>query len=209
MLALDHLVFTTADLTTGTKWMSQALGLPPTGAGRHAAMGTYNRLWRVGHTYLELIAIDPEAPAPPHARWFGLDSVPPEAPPALATWVARARDLDAALVAAPRDPGTMHALSRDGLHWRLTVPADGLPLWSGAYPALIEWEEGSLPPSASLPDQGLQLSAFRVDGPAELFAELTALGATSAISLGREAPRPVLHLTLTSPETGRVHFSTA
>ncbi|MEM9430157.1 MAG: VOC family protein [Pseudomonadota bacterium] len=209
MLALDHLVFTSADLPAATKWMSQALGLPPTGAGRHAAMGTYNRLWRLGHAYLELIAIDPEAPPPPHARWYGLDGALPETPPALATWVARTRDLDAALAAAPRDPGTVHTLSRDDLRWRLTVPADGWPLWSGAYPSLIEWEEGSLPPSESLPDQGLQLSAFRVDGPAALFAELVALGATEAISLGREAPRPVLHLTLTSPETGRVHLASA
>ncbi|WP_393939598.1 VOC family protein [Piscinibacter sakaiensis] len=60
-------------------------GCAPEGGGAHPHMGTHNRLLRLGdHCYLEVIAIDPAAPPPARARWFGLDRLAPDAAPRLA-----------------------------------------------------------------------------------------------------------------------------
>ena len=45
----------------------------PVRGGKHALFGTHNKLLRLGDLYLELIAIDPDAPKPERARWFALD----------------------------------------------------------------------------------------------------------------------------------------
>lgn len=64
--AVDHLVVAAAGLDAGTAWLEAHLGVPLAPGGRHAAMGTHNRLLRLGpRLYLELIAIDPDAPARP------------------------------------------------------------------------------------------------------------------------------------------------
>ena len=55
-------------------------GVTPGPGGRHGAMGTHNRLLRLRgpradswpRAYLEIIAIDPEAPAPARRRWSWL-----------------------------------------------------------------------------------------------------------------------------------------
>jgi hypothetical protein len=70
--AVDHLVVAAATLEQGVAWCEATLGVTPGPGGRHALMGTHNRLLNLGsaafpHSYLEIIAIDPEAPAPGHA----------------------------------------------------------------------------------------------------------------------------------------------
>ncbi|MEM6489612.1 MAG: VOC family protein, partial [Pseudomonadota bacterium] len=79
----DHLVIGAADLARGVAAIQTRLGVAPGGYGAHAAMGTHNALWRLDAApaadgapvpaYLEVIAIDPAAPAPGRPRWFGLD----------------------------------------------------------------------------------------------------------------------------------------
>ncbi len=66
---LDHLVITAATLEQGVAWCEATLGATPGPGGQHALFGTHNRLMKVegeGHAgvYLEIIAIDPQAPAP-------------------------------------------------------------------------------------------------------------------------------------------------
>ena len=90
---LDHIVIACADLEQGTAWLRERLGVDPQPGGKHAAMGTHNTLLRLGpRHYLELLAIDPDAEAPPQARWFGLDErgIRERAArePFLLTWVA-------------------------------------------------------------------------------------------------------------------------
>jgi hypothetical protein len=76
---IDHLVIAAHDLAHGVHWCEQTLGVTPGPGGRHPLMSTHNRLLKLdagpGHprAYLEIIAIDPEAPPPGRARWFGLD----------------------------------------------------------------------------------------------------------------------------------------
>lgn len=66
--AVDHLVVAAAGLDAGAAWLEAHLGAPLAPGGRHAAMGTHNRLLRLGpRLYLELIAIDPDAARPGRA----------------------------------------------------------------------------------------------------------------------------------------------
>ena len=70
----DHLVLAARDLDRGGAWLEDRLGVALTAGGRHSRMGTHNRLLSLGENfYLELIAIDPQAPPPDRPRWFGLD----------------------------------------------------------------------------------------------------------------------------------------
>jgi hypothetical protein len=93
----DHLVLAARDLDQGAAWLEDRLGVPLADGGRHTRMGTCNRLLGLGEgLYLELIAIDPQAPPPGRPRWFGLDR--PEDLPAdrpRLTWVARSDDIGA------------------------------------------------------------------------------------------------------------------
>jgi catechol 2,3-dioxygenase-like lactoylglutathione lyase family enzyme len=70
----DHLVLAARDLDAGAAWLESLLGVKLAQGGKHARMGTHNRLLGLGDNfYLELIAIDPDAVAPGRPRWFGLD----------------------------------------------------------------------------------------------------------------------------------------
>jgi hypothetical protein len=123
-------------------------------------MGTHNRLLALGgRRFLELIAIDPEAPPRSHSRWFGLDSGPMKARlaagPALIHWVMRTDDLAEALRDYPEDVEILQ-LARGDYRWRIGVPRDGRLPCEGACPTLIEWQ-GDLHPADRLPESGCTL----------------------------------------------------
>ena len=100
----DHLAVAAVSLDEGAAAIEAALGVPLQAGGKHAAMGTHNRLLSLGPgEYLEVIAIDPGAPAPARARWFGLDGFAGTARPR--AWILRCADLDVALVDAPEGSG--------------------------------------------------------------------------------------------------------
>lgn len=155
MAELDHLVVSAATVEAGAEWVSALLGVPLETGGKHALMGTHNRLLGLGPgTYLEVIAIDPDVPPPHRPRWFGLDAF--SGPPRLTHWVLRVPDLDAALAAAPPGAGRATALARGDLRWRFGVTDDGRLPCDDAFPALIEWQ-GDAHPAARLPDRGCRL----------------------------------------------------
>ena len=84
-------------------------------------MGTHNRLLKIAseaypQAYLEIIAIDPEAPRPARPRWFGLDEVDLSAGPRLVHWVGRSPMLDMhrwGLITVGEPPGDPVAASRE------------------------------------------------------------------------------------------------
>jgi hypothetical protein len=180
-LRVDHLVVMAHTLEQGERWCQSTLGVMPEPGGRHALMGTHNRLLRIaadapgfGQAYLEIIAIDPHAPAPGRARWFGMDTPALRAAvselPCLVHWVAASDDIDvdlAAQRAAGFDAGQALAASRDTpegrLQWRITVRPDGRVLCDGALPSLIQWE-GSRHPVRKLPQRGVRLAALTLRG---------------------------------------------
>ena len=74
MIAFDHLVVGAPTLDEGASWLEARLCIPMSAGGKHETMGTHNALVGLGPgAYLEVMAIDPQAPAPGRARWFDLD----------------------------------------------------------------------------------------------------------------------------------------
>lgn len=171
MLELDHLVIAATDLDSGEAWLRERLGTSLAPGGRHPGWGTHNRLLQLGgRVYLELIAIDPSAPAPAGPRPFGLDDPALQAAlaqaPRLIHWLVRSSDLEADLATLAYRPGPPVAMTRGALRWRITVPADGRPAGEGLLPSVIAWDvPPAEQPPARLPDAGVRLAALRVQGP--------------------------------------------
>ena len=184
-LELDHLVVACRSLAAARDWCESTFGVGPAPGGRHALMGTHNLLLSVAaprfpRAYLELIAIDPDAPAPARHRWFDLDDAALQEAiaeePRLVHWVARTTRMDIA-VAAFRDagfaPGTVvdaeRMTPRGPLRWRIALP-NGRREAGGAVPLLIEWGDGHA--ADSLPPSDVSLEAFRISGVPPRFAAL-------------------------------------
>lgn len=160
-LRLDHIAISCTALTEGVAAVEAALGVALSPGGQHPHMGTHNRLLNLGDLYLEVIAIDPAAPAPAWPRWFDLDRF--SGPPRLTNWVAAADDLAAEIAASPTGVGVPVALARGNFRWQMAVPADGQLPFGGAYPALIQWEGPT--PASALPDAGLRLERLTICHP--------------------------------------------
>lgn len=164
MLTLDHLTVIAPTLAAGVDHVRRALGLSMPPGGKHPQMGTHNHLMRLGDgVFLEVIAIDPDAPTPGRPRWFGMDQWG-AAPPRLAGWVVRTEDLDAALQLAPSGAGRPLHVSRGDLRWRFAVSDDGAMLFDGAYPSLMQWPAGPHP-STRMSDLGCSLLSFKIEHP--------------------------------------------
>lgn len=159
---LDHLVVVDPSLEAGARFVQRSLGFAP-GPGRtHPHMGTHNLLLSLGSaTYLEIVAIDPQAAAISRPRWFGLDGMGPDAAPRLAGWVANTDDIHAA---ASPELGEVETMEREGLTWQMTTTADGSLPFAGAAPLLIQRATG-FHPASRLPDQGLRLRRLVVRHP--------------------------------------------
>jgi len=185
---LDHLVVAARTLDEGSAWVEAKLGVPMAEGGKHALMGTHNRLLSLGPgAFLEVIAIDPEAPAPGRPRWFDLDAPAMREllsrGAALIHWVERTDDLEAAL-ADYSEPVEILSLSRGPYRWRMGVPRDGRLPGQGRLPTLIQWQ-GGLHPAQALPASGCKLERFdRVHGLAATFS--TPSGMRTIPDLGRE-----------------------
>ena len=179
----DHLVVAAARLDDGAAWVRDRLGVAMAPGGRHARMGTHNRLLRLGSgRYLEVIAIDPDAPAPDRPRWFGLDEPALQArlarAPRIVGWVARTLDIAWATARSTAPFGAVEPMSRGALRWRITIPADGAPPEGGALPSLIEWPADRPHPAESLPDLGCRLARIEIGHPdtARIADALAAVG---------------------------------
>lgn len=166
---IDHFAIGAATLDQGAAALKKALGVEVPLGGKHAAMGTHNRVMQAGNeSFLEILAIDREAPDPGRARWFTLDRPATrkrigERPRALC-WVVNTGDLDAVVAASPVDLGEVVAFRRGDRTWRLTVPADGGLPEGGLLPAFIEWSPGPHP-SAAQQDLGVRLRRILLQHP--------------------------------------------
>lgn len=187
MLEPDHLVLATGDLDRGAAWLEQHLGVALSPGGQHARMGTHNRLLSLGPGfYLELIAVDPRAPEPGRARWFGLDK--PETRlsdrPRLIHWVARSDDILRDAAASVEPLGEIVPMQRGDFRWRITVPQDGHLPGDGLAPSLIQWDV-PVHPAARLTDLGCRL--MKLEGfhprPAAIRKALASLGLASRLDV--------------------------
>jgi Glyoxalase-like domain len=210
-VVLDHLIVAAATLDQGVAWCEALLGVTPGPGGRHALMGTHNRLLKVAteaypDAYLEIIAIDPAAPPPGRRRWFGLDEPALQqrlqAGPRLIHAVARSTMLDMhrwGLITVGQQPGDPVSAGRDTpegrLEWQILLRDDGQTGCGGALPTLLQWKGRH--PAQSMPESGVTLRALalagvpdrvrdvlRLRGVAVSAAAGTALRATFATPLG-------------------------
>jgi hypothetical protein len=159
---IDHLVITAPSLEVGAEYVRDTLGVAMQAGGEHPRMGTHNLLVKLGDDlFLEVIAINPDAPAPERSRWFELDGMRANQPPRLATWVVRTDDIRMAVATSPVATGSVEPMSRGDLNWFISIPEDGsLPL-QGIAPTLIQWQV-EVPPARSLSDSGCSL--VRLEG---------------------------------------------
>ena len=177
-VAVDHLVVAAATLAQGVAWCQNTLGVAPGPGGKHPLMGTHNRLLKIASggyplAYLEIIAIDPDAPPPGRVRWFGLDEAVLQdrlrTAPQLIHWVARSTMLDMhrwGLITVGQKPGDPVQAGRDTAHgplaWQILVATDGRPDCGGALPTLIQWQ--GLHPAEHMADSGVALKSLSVSG---------------------------------------------
>ena len=210
MTELDHIAVVAPDLAAGVAWVREALGVDMPAGGKHPEMGTHNRLVGLGpDVYLEVIAVDPEAPPPSHRRWFGLDDRDAverhwREGRRLRSYAARCTDIAAIIGAEAETFGVPMRVSRGDRQWLFAVRPDGaLPL-GGVAPCLIYW--GALgTPAPAMPDLGLRLQALRVEtpDPDAVHAALDAIGLARKPEIGL-GPQVRLTATIATPNGVRV-----
>jgi hypothetical protein len=203
---VDHLVYAATDLDRGVAEIEALLGVRAAPGGPHPGGGTRNALIALGElTYLEIIAPDPDQPAPDGPRVFGVDEL---RGPRLSAWAMRAADLARLRENAVRE-GTPLGTVRDGsrvrpdgvrLAWRFTDPR--VRIADGLVPFFIDW--GTSPhPAASAPHAGTLVS-LRAEHPepAPVRRMLESLGIEMAVERGAAA---ALIATIDTPR-GRVEL---
>lgn len=199
----DHLAIAAVDLDDGAAAIEAALGVPLQGGGKHAAMGTHNRLLSLGGgEYLEVIAIDPAAEGPGRPRWFALDGF--AGAPRARAWILRCDDLEAALARAPVGSGVPMAFRRDALTWRMAVPDSGVLPFDGVFPALIEWGAGVAHPAGRLQDRGVRLAGVTLVHPQAAALRTALAGVVNEHRLRVEAGAPAIIATFDTPDGRRV-----
>lgn len=216
MTEVDHLVIAADTLAQGVAWCEEELGVTPGPGGKHPLMGTHNRLLRLGgdfaNAYLEIIAIDPDAPPPGRARWFGLDRPALQAAvrerPRLVHLVARtaqAEMLRWGLINRGIDPGRPLAAERQTpeglLQWRIVVRDDGENACEGLLPTLIEWNGRH--PTEAMPVSEITLSDMTLAGLPPAAIELLRLRGVATPAAGEAEPG--LRVGLDTPR-GRVEW---
>ena len=158
-MELDHLVIAAKSLEHGVTWLEDKLGVKLQTGGKHPLFGTHNALLKLGeNSYLEVIAVDPDAPPPSRARWFELDHAHKLEQPKLIHWVARTDNLETQVHHLPMLGNILEA-SRGDLSWQITVPDDGHLNFEGLIPTLISWR--GIHPTSQLEDHHCKLLHLR------------------------------------------------
>lgn len=207
---VDHLVVAAASLEQGVAWCQATLGVLPGPGGQHALMGTHNRLLKIAtgsfpDAYLEIIAIDPAAPAPGRARWFGLDQPARQSRlrddgPRLIHFVARSTMLDMhrwgliTVGCKPGDPvSTSRATPAGELRWQILLRDDGGMGCGGALPTLLQWH--SPHPAQAMPESGVTLQSLALCGVPDRARDVLRL---RSVQISAEAGTPIT-ATLATP----------
>lgn len=139
-MELDHVLIAVADLTAAAQELETEQGLASVPGGRHAGLGTANRIVPLGDTYLELVAVvdRAEAHGSVFGSWVAVGDIP-----RLLGWCLRTNDLEfianrlgltIADGSRTRDDGTT-------LRWRMAGVEQAREEHS--LPFFIEWGAGT------------------------------------------------------------------
>jgi Glyoxalase-like domain len=209
---LDHIVVACNTLDEGRAWCREVLGVEASGGGKHAGIGTYNTLLSLGAKhYLEIIAIDPDAPAASFPRWFGLDTDEVTSliahEPRLVAWVARvtravsAADAIEQIAQVNDNPACIvRPAERGDLRWRFAFTRDGVRPRGGVLPHFIQWDV-AIHPCERLPDVSVSLSSLVLGDPAPdaISRVLDAVNfSDTAVCIGQSTASQLI-ATITSP----------
>ena len=204
MTELDHITVAARTLEQGLVHLRSVLGIDLPYGGAHPRMGTHNHFLRLGEAlFLELIAIDPSAPAPIRPRWFQLDDPAQQAQleraPRVIMWVVRTTTIAETFLASTAPLGAIEPMTRGDLRWLITIPNDGTLPGGGMIPALIQWPAG-VHPATRMPDLGCSLERFEAlhPDPSGYQRDLASIGADRHIAIralpAGESPRLVVHV---------------
>jgi len=209
--SVDHLLLGAPDLDKAVTWFAEAAGVQPAIGGTHPGMGTRNALVSLsGRHYLEIIAPDPA-----QTQFnFQIDLRALTAPH-LVTWAAAPHDMEAVLKQA-RAAGLSVFGPREGarkrpdgrmLQWRSAgVVTDLRSATVDPVPFLIQWDDGSVHPSADAPPGCALVSiSLRHPDPDRLQRTLATLGIHATIDRGDS---PGVEAVLTTPK-GELRLSSS
>ena len=187
MIELDHLVVAARTLEEGVAWVEARLGVAMGAGGKHALMSTHNRVLNLGSLrFLEVIAVDPEAPPPGRPRWFSLDEQEMierlARGPALIHWVARSDDIERAVRSIGPGEAEILSLARNAFRWKMGVPRSGRLAQQGIVPTMIQWQDGH--PCDAAPETGCRLERLVLRHP----EAARTLDALHAAGLARDEP---------------------
>lgn len=213
-LQLDHLVVAARYLQQGVDYIEEKLGVIMPFGGEHPKMGTHNHLMQLGGgVFLEIIAINPDAPAPQRPRWFGLDDPlvqkSLDKSPRLLTWVANCNDISEVIKNAACSFGQPELISRGELNWHFALPADGRVLGGGFLPYLIQWHVDEHP-SKKMADFDVRLQSLEIYHPYPGWLEtiLASINVTNLVKVSGISPekKPYIKAVFTTPR-GRGELS--
>jgi len=175
---IDHIIYVAPLLEEGIHNIERLLGVKAVIGGRHLSYGTHNALLSLGnHTYLEIVAPDPESSLEENKLWlknkFIMDAH-------LATWVLQADDIQGLHKHALSQGIKLGAISSgervktDGsiLKWTLSDP-NAMP-YSGALPFLINWGK-TIHPAKTTPSAGTLKKLMIIHPQAQKLRELMKL----------------------------------
>lgn len=140
---IDHLVIVCADPDAAAADLESSVGLVASGAGRHAGMGTFNRIaWLADGSYLELIGMDDAAAARNSAVGSAALDTIESTGEGLVTWALRVDDLELTVASLPEGAfgpvvhGSRTRPDGEAVEWWTAMP--DTPLAPDATPFLIQ-----------------------------------------------------------------------
>ena len=140
-MRIDHVIYATRDLDAAAARLEADHGLVAAGGGRHAGIGTENRIVPLGGGYLELIAVVDHAEAERSALGAALAERIRERGEGLMGWVVAVEDV---VAEAGRTGAELSTIERDGLRAQLAGVATAMA--EPALPFFIRRDPGIADP---------------------------------------------------------------
>ena len=173
MVELDHVILGTPDLDATAARLESRHRLPSVDGGRHAGLGTGNRIAPLGDAYLELMGIADrdEAAANPLGTWV-LGRV--ENGEAYLGWCVRTDDLDGVCARLGLDALPMSRTRPDGFELRWRLAGLDRAMADPALPFFIQWDvDDELPGRTGGAEQaaGMRIAAVEVGADPDALEE--------------------------------------